>query len=679
MKKLLLFVVMLIVVAGCSNDEEPIVLPHDEMADYIALWEENAFDQMYQTDLTEATKETFAKADYVDRYRNLYNDLEVKSLSVDMTDSDDNIASLKESIDETDRYTMPLQISFDTLAGTIEYETDVIMEKVTTNKNGEPLEQEKWLIQWKPSLILPNLEQGEKVAIERTSGRRGDILDRNGNALATIGEVYEIGITPNQFEEATLDQLSANLRVSSSYIQNKLNQSWVEPNFFVPITQISIDQQDTVATITQLEGVTTRVKMDRVYPYGKAAAHLTGYIGPITASELEEHQDKGYDSSDVIGKRGLEQLFEDQLRAKDGVAIVIEKHNGSTQSVVEQKAQDGQTIETTIDMNLQETLYGIVENEAGTATIMDPKTGEVLSLLSFPAFDPNRFVMGMTSSQYDELVTREGQPTLNRFAATYAPGSTMKVLTSLVGFQQGELNPEEVETIEGLRWQQDSSWGDYYVTRVNGNVTNVDYETAMTYSDNIYFARLGLDIGRDAFVTGLNQLGFGESLPFTYPLPESQVSNSGSISSEGQLADTAFGQGELLMTNTHLATIYAGVANDGQYMEPTLLLNDEQSVWKNDIVTDKQNQTIQDALRQVVVNGSASDINIDNKTMAGKTGTVELKADQEVENGKQNGLFVSYDQSKRDMVLSLLIEGVQDRGGSGLAVQLSKQFFESYE
>ncbi|MDQ0158885.1 penicillin-binding transpeptidase domain-containing protein [Alkalibacillus salilacus] len=678
MKKTFVLIPILIFVLVACSDEE-VVIPHDSMGDYIALWEENSFQEMYDQYLTSDATESFGEENFVERYNDLYNDLEISNLSVEMTNNnEEHLTELRENIEDRDEYEMPLKISFSTLAGDVEYEVDVNMTKQAADDH-EDLEEDRWLINWKPELILPGLEKNEKVSLERNEGRRGDILDRNGNALATLGEVYEVGITPEQFDESNLDELSESLTVSNEYIQNKLNQSWVEPNYFVPIRNIGINEEDVVEDATSVSGVTTRVKTDRVYPYGKAAAHLTGYIGPITASELEERESESYSSNDVIGKRGLEQLFEDQLRAEDGVAIVIEKNNGSNTTVVEKEPVDGETVETTIDMNVQETLYDIVKEEAGTATVMHPQTGEVLSLLSFPTFDPNQFVMGMSNAEYDEVTSNENNPTLNRFASNYSPGSTMKLLTSLVGFKQDELSPEEVEQIEGLRWQKDSSWGDYYVTRVSSNYSEVDFDTAMTHSDNIYFARLGLDIGADPLASGLQSLGFGEPLPFTYPLPASQVSNSGEITSEGMLADTSFGQGEVLINNTHLASIYSGVANDGEYMKPKLLLNEQDEVWLEDVVTNEENQILQDALRSVVTDGSATQIDLDGKAMAGKTGTAELKSSHEENDGKQNGLFVSYDQNNPDLLLSLLVEGVQDRGGSGAAVDLSKQFFETYE
>ncbi len=143
----------------------------------------------------------------------------------------------------------------------------------------------------------------------------------------------------------------------------------------------------------------------REYPYAHSLSHLVGYIGRINADELEKFKDKGYVDSDFIGKRGLEQLLEEQLRGEDGIRIYIEKteHNSEKITIAEKPAVDGEFVKLTIDAEFQKKTFEAMLGEPGTAAVIDPKTGETLVLTSSPAFDPNEFMIGVSSTRYNEL------------------------------------------------------------------------------------------------------------------------------------------------------------------------------------------------------------------------------------------------------------------------------------
>nr|WP_279401878.1 hypothetical protein [Piscibacillus salipiscarius] len=140
-------------------------------------------------------------------------------------------------------------------------------------------------------------------------------------------------MVPENFNDSNIPKLAQILDISKESIEEKLNQSWVQPHLLVPIKKLSLDDEDLMTRAIAIDGVGSDYTMDRVYNYGKAVSHLTGYIGSITAEELEEFKDQGYTAQDVIGKRGLEQLYEEKLRGKDGVELKILKPNSSTQTI----------------------------------------------------------------------------------------------------------------------------------------------------------------------------------------------------------------------------------------------------------------------------------------------------------------------------------------------------------
>ena len=187
---------------------------------------------------------------------------------------------------------------------------------------------------------------------------------------------------------------------------------------------------------------------------------------------------------------------------------------------------------------MQKDLYEQMKNEAGTANVINSKSGEVLVLLSTPSFDPNEFELGISSGNYKGWKENQKQPLLNRFPLAYSPGSTIKVITSTVTLNNG-LDPKRIYDIPEKRWQLDSSWGNYKVTRLYDKDHLVDLSSTITNSDNIYFAKVGLEMGAEKFINGLKSFGIGEEFPFEYPMVSSQVSNDGSIKSDIQLADSS--------------------------------------------------------------------------------------------------------------------------------------------
>nr|WP_289037507.1 penicillin-binding transpeptidase domain-containing protein [uncultured Allobacillus sp.] len=674
-RTIVLFLTIILFLTACTGEETQYPNPNETADAYIEKWMEHDFEELYKSYVSEDTKTTFSHEDFVERYNHLYEALSVDQVTIERTEPVEELKN--EDLETMTEYDVPIQISFNTLAGQIQYENTLQLTRpLNEDKEDEESEEDRWFVEWDPSFIMPGMQAEDEVRYQTTPASRGEILDRNGNLIAANGEVYEVGVTPMDFNENSLTKLANILNVSTSSIKEKYTQSWVNEDHFVPVKKFMLDDDDIVEDAVTITGVSSRVVVDRIYPYKDVLGHLTGYIGQVTAEDLEELEGKGYSSSDIVGKRGLEQLYEDQLRGINGVELYIEKPDGSKTPIAVQEAKDGEDITVTIDAELQSKLYSVLKEEKGTATTIDPKTGEVTSLVSLPSFDPNRFVHGITDEEYRTLSEDTNQPLINRFSSTYSPGSTMKLLTTIAGLNAGTLDPDEALEIEGKRWQKDDSWGDFKVTRVSTNHTNVDLETGFKHSDNIYFAMQGLKMGGETFRNELEALGFAESIPFAYPLATSQISNSGEFNSEGQLADSAYGQGEVLINIVHLSSIYGGIANEGNVQKPLLLKSESPEVWLNEITTDENVKRLQKLLRKVVTEGTARAAEINGREIAGKTGTAELKASHEDENDEQNGLFISYDQSQPDLVLGILLEGIQDKGGSGYAVEKAKLFYE---
>lgn len=655
---LFLFSGSVALIAGCSGPESPETV----LEDYMNEWKEDDYNGMYAL-FTEETKASITEQQFVEQYGKIMSDIEAENIAVSLPAEED----VKEDNEQTSR--LPFSIEMDTLAGPVSFEKEAVMKLEETE------EGEAWLIDWDPSFLLPDYDEGDKVRIQALEAERGRIFDRNGSSLAVNGSALEIGVNAGAIDEAGKASLAVLLGVEKAFIDEQLGQSWVQEGYFVPLKTVSEQNKTLIQKATAIPGVTSAAKPVREYPYGAAAAHLTGYTGEINAEELKDNE--GYAQGDQIGKRGLEQLYEEQLKETDGVQIFIDKEKAEPVIIAKTEPQNGQDVTVTINAELQKMLYEQYEGDPGTASAVDPKTGHVLALVSSPSFDPNAFALGLSGEQYTALQDDPKQPLLNRFAAAYSPGSTIKPVTASIAMKAGKLNPVEGKTITGLQWQKDSSWGNYRVTRVSESSAPVDLESAIVASDNIYFAMAALDTGADQMKEGLSSFGFGEDNPFAYPLRDSQISNSGSFDSEILLADTGYGQGEVLTSMTHLASVYGTFLNNGSLMTPLLLADAKPSVWKKELVSEQQIASIQNGLRGVVERGTGRPANIEGLTISGKTGTAEIKSEQGT-TGKENGLFVSYDAGNPAFVLALLVEDAAEAGGSRAAAEKAGAFYTKW-
>lgn len=650
-----LFIFSLIVVTGCTK-EEP-ATPDARLQEYVELWRKNDFTKMYDEYVTEGTKATFNTEHFIDRQEKLQKDLGIENVIVTY---DPPVADKEWNTEEPAPFTV--HISMDTVAGPLAFDKELLLFHETRE------EEENWYVEWDPSFILPGLGTKETVGISTIQSKRGEIVDRNGLPIAINGAGYEIGIVPERFTDNSSKNVVADLLgVSIDYIDKQLNQSWVKPSYFVPLKVLSNTKKDLVDRLIELPGVTYQKSEMREYPFGEALAHVSGYVGKITAEQLEKLEGEGYSETDLIGRQGMERVLEERLRGQDGIRIYMkEAEAGATPiTIIEQPAKDGEVISLAIDAKLQKALFDSMKGEPGASVAVDPQTGETLALVSSPSFDPTEFMLGVSSARYNELAENPLKPLFNRYAASYAPGSTLKPITAAIGMEIGNLNPEDGLNITGRTWQKDASWGNYRVSRLHPEAPNpINLNNALIYSDNIYFAQQALAMGRQTFIDGLTRYGFGEDIPFILNIASSQISNDGKISSEGQLADTSFGQGQMLTNIVHLATMYEPIVNGGTMYKPTLLLEDKHSeVWKDGLLSKENAEILRTNLRDVVVKGFAQSANLPTIAFAGKTGTAELKA-AGADRGHENGFFVAYDSDDPAYIIAMMIEGIEDEGGS---------------
>lgn len=663
----IIMVMFLTVISGCSDEQKP----EDIFEVYLSHWEDMDFDKMYQH-LSQQSKKEISNKEFVKRYQDIYKGIEARNLKVNGVFERRNEEESKD-----DSITFEYYVKMETMAGPIEFthHATLVKEKIESNQD--------WFLEWEPSLIFPSLEKGEKVAAVTLEASRGEIRDRNGSGLAINANAIVVGIVPGKLGNASQnskEKLSHLLGITIEEINSKLNASWVKPDLFVPLAILPMDEKNP-RRFLDIPGVATKEKMVRTYPYGASAAHLTGYVRDLSSEELTELKGKGYTSGDIIGKTGLEQIFEETLRGEKGGHIYIKKSDGRfKETLAKIEPIPGEDIQLTVDAIIQHEIYNQLKEDAGTAAAINPKTGEVLSLVSSPSYDPNSFVRGLSDKQWKEWSNNPKKPFLNRFINRYSPGSVFKTITAAVGLQAGVTDPNEIRQIEGLHWKKDNSWGNYYITRVYDK-TSVNLRDAFVYSDNIYFAQEALEMGKDTFIMGVKAFGFDEQLPVPFSIEPSTLSNNG-INSDAKLADSAYGQGEVMMSALHLALAYTPFVNEGDLLSPYLLKGEgKRTVWKENLIDPKTSELIKEDLIQVVQDpkGTAHAAYIPEMTIAGKSGTAELKESKDDKNGTENGWFIGFDTEDSELMLAIMIEDVKQRGGSGYVVPKARNVFKTVQ
>lgn len=652
--------------AGCGKKT---VQPEELLTEYIDLLNQGDYADMYDF-LTEEAQETTDKETYVNRYKNIYGGIEASDVRIDIADEGDK----KDEKAETQR--VKYTLTMDTIAGELSFDTVAIF---TQNEDGD------YKMSWDSQDIFPNLYNEDTVKVVTTQAKRGNIYDRNQVELAREGIASSVGLVPGKLPEdrdGAIAQLSELLEISTEKIDKALSAGWVRDDTFVPLRTVAKDAMELKEKLLEIPGVMISDTKVRFYPFGEKAAQLTGYVQNITAEELEKRTGQGYNRNSIIGKAGAERIYEEQLRPKDGYTIEIRNQLGEVKDVVlEKPAEDGQDVKLTIDITLQQYLYQEMEGDEGCAVAMDPTTGAVRALVSTPAYDPNDFVMGYTASAWEALNSDESQPLYNRYLAAWTPGSSFKPVVAALGLTAGTLNPDEDVKNDGLKWQKDSSWGDYYVT------TLVDYpvknlENALVHSDNIYFAKAACALGEKDFMKGLDSLGFGEELPFDFAATASGYGSDGRIASETELADSGYGQGKILVNPIHLSSIYSALVNGGNMVKPYLLDGESATYWKEGVFTKEAADTVLADLYQVVEDsaGTAHAAQRDAFRMAGKTGTAELKISKDDTEGQELGWFVGMcvENTEKPLLITMMIEDVKGLGGSHYVIPKVMKGFDEY-
>lgn len=671
-KKGLIFAVILIVIIliGIMGYFKIInkIKPEDVLKQYIENINAKDYNAMYEK-ISSSSKNNISEEDFINRNKKIYEGIDSHNIEIYINNVQKNKNEVKITYNEK-VYTSSGVINFSNTSSLV--------------KDGKT-----YKLNWTSKTIFPELEENYKVKVSSIEAARGEILDRQGKYLAQNGQITTIGIVPGKLgenKEEGIKKLSELTGVSIEYINTELSRSYVKDDTFVPIKKISKDDNEKKEALLKIPGVKLTNTSARVYPLGEEAAHLIGYVQKINEQELEQNKEKGYSSSSIIGKNGLEKAYEDRLRAVDGKEIIIVDEKGNKiKQLAKQDKKDGEDIKLTIDSKIQKQLYDSLKNDKGFFVVMNPNTGELLGAVSTPSYNSNDFVLGMTQDKWNELNNNEAKPMYNRFLQTYAPGSTFKPITAAIGLNSGKITKETTFSYSGLSWQKSASWGNVFITTLTQYNGPKNIKNALIHSDNIFFAQAAMQIGAETMCSSLNSIGFNEQIEFPLSLKKSTFSSDGKISNEKKLADTGYGQADVLVNPIHMASIYSSFANSGNMVKPYIEYNEDikTTYLKGNAFSKDTADEIRQDLIQVVENpeGTANDMKLPNKVIAGKTGTAELKKTADDTKSGTLGWFDCFTvntSSNDNMLIISMVENTQNNssGGSHYLIKKIRGLFE---
>ncbi len=684
-------VYMLILTKTGSN----LTKPDELLLTYMNHISEQNYKEMYRMLDVDASGQ-ISEEDFIKRNSAIYEGIEVHNITTTIISYDAETPSGYPSMpfgDKEERNVVHYQTAFDTAAGNISFENEAFFLK------GE----DGYKLAWSDSLIYPGLSSTDRVRVSTIQAKRGEILDRNDRILAGPGVASSVGIVPGKLEnkDSVIEQIAELLGIESEEIEKKLSAKWVKEDSFVPVKTLrkveeielmslepdeeALKEYERQQRLLEIPGVMISDTEVRSYPLKDAAAHLVGYVQNVTAEDLEKHAGDGYTANSVIGRSGAEGLFEKELRGQNGCRIYIVDSDGNEKEELACRiVENGKDIKLTIDSELQNVLYEQFRSDKSCSIAMNPYTGEVLALVSTPSYDNNDFIMGLSSEKWAALNEDENKPMYNRFRQVWCPGSTFKPITAAIGLESGAINPNEDYGNVGLSWQKDASWGSYHVTTLHA-YDPVVLENALIYSDNIYFAKAALKIGAEEMKNSLLKLGFQEEMPFEVVMSKSQYSNTENIETEIQLADSGYGQGQILVNPLHMACLYTAFCNKGNVIKPyfVYLPDADPEYWIPNAFSENTTNLVLEGMKKVIndSHGTGYAAHREDILLAGKTGTAEIKVSKEDTSGTELGWFAIFTAEKTEenpILIVSMVEDVKGRGGSGYVVGKDKQVIECF-
>lgn len=569
--------------------------------------------------------------------------------------------------------------------------------------------------------------QGNRIRIEAVPPIRGLVFDRQGRILAENLPAYQLELIPEQVEDLddTLNRLARMNLIEAADIPRFRELSRIGPRFKPVTLNLRLDDEQIAHFAIQrprFPGVDFRPRLVRHYPDGEAIAHVVGYVAAMSTRDLEKVDVSRYAGTTQAGKTGVESSYESRLHGDSGFRHIVTNARGRHVPAESRDLQEtlpadahptpGANLYLSIDLELQKLATELLAGRRGAVVAMDPSSGEVLTLVSAPSFDPNLFAVGMSTSQFAALQEDMDQPLFNRAVrGTYPPGSTIKPMLALAALETGATNLERKTVCHGFFILPNTTHR-YRDWKPQGH-GEVNIHDALEQSCDVYFYEISNDIGIDRMHDYLDSFGLGSETgidvsgerPGLVPNQEWKRKAFSNRSDQrwyqGETVIASIGQGYMLATPLQLATATAALATRGIRYQPRIVAAwedplsgertltspvrlddvrlDNESYW--DDIINSMNKVMQGVRGTARAVGSGAPYR-----MAGKSGTAQVFSigqdeeydEEEVEERlKDHALFIAFAPVENPQIaVAVIVEN--GSSGSGVAAPIARAIMDKY-
>lgn len=565
-----------------------------------------------------------------------------------------------------------------------------------------------WYLQILESDNLLDQSENNRLRFVPVAAPRGAILDRNGKVIVSNSPSFSVAVIPQDVKDkdALIDSLSRYLNLDRAELLEKWQKGKGRAKYY-PIIVASGITRDQLEFLEEnrlrLAGVDIEMKPVREYANGMLAAHLLGYLGEISESEMDIEQFNEYNAGDYVGKSGIERSWEKELHGADGGRqIEVDARGRFLRTVTETNPTIGNSLVLTIDLDLQKQTEQAFGDKAGAAVVMDVNSGEILAFVSNPGFDPSLFTGRMSPEQWKSYLEDKRHPLENKaLKGQYPPGSTFKVITALAGLEEGLI--DENTTVDcGGSYTVGNNTFKCWNKKGHGRV---NLKQALKESCDVYFYQLGERLGVDKIAAYAKKFGLGEPLGIgldnekggMIPTAAWKEKKYGKKWYRGETLPVAIGQGYVLTTPIQLASMIATVANEGTIYQPQLVKRvvdpDGRVVkeFKPRIIArtgirPASFKAVKDGLLAVVndAHGTGAMARLYEVKVAGKTGTSQVVKLRDNQGNvpyqfRDHALFVGFaPYDKPEVAVGVIVEHGEHGGGAAapIAGRILRAYFE---
>jgi len=552
-----------------------------------------------------------------------------------------------------------------------------------------------WRVQVVQGEYYRGLADNNRLRQEPIKARRGLIHDRNGRLLVDNLPSYNLMLDRSHGDDVpgALEFAAGILERSSEELAQVV--AGAPGPLFEPVLiaeDLSLAEVSKVR-VAALEHPEFTIEVDhlRLYRYGPTTAHVLGYLGEANASDLAI-ESAHYRAGDLVGRKGVERVFDLELRGRDGVReLIVDSRGRPRDEQGRRSAEAGKDFALTLDIELQQEAARYLEGRAGSAVALNPSTGEVLVLVSAPSYNPNLFTRRLESSQWQEILEAEHNPLQNRVIQNaYPPGSVFKMVMGIAGLNEGVVTPEDSVYCGGstvIYNRRTRCW----LRRGHGRV---DLRKAIKESCDIYFYALGQEVGINRIAHYARLFGLGRATGFDIPgersglIPDTQwsLSRRGSPWYPGETVSVAVGQGPILVTPMQVAGMVAALANGGRLVTPHVRHGAGKPLSRPIDIDPSTIDRVRDAMWAVVneKDGTGVSVRLPGIDVAGKTGTAQvieqetwIKNEDLPEDQRDHAWFASYAPAENPEIV--VVAFVEHGGhGSDAAAPLVRLIYERY-